>query len=339
MNEPTSLPPDPLERLLVEHLDREASRLDAGSVLSRIRSTMAVESLPAPVSPAPAPAAPVSRSYRWLRWIGGLATAACLFLAGGFFWNTDQPLKASSPQALLQEAQKTLHQPVYRCYLVEVQRKTDLTDDSNPFVSFSRQTRLWTRGDRFWIESSFPKAPNIRNYWGRDEQGTTWMTFGPREGVLFQPSETPRWLQVYGDLCSMQPDRLLAEVLRDFDLDREAAPDGSASHTIKATLKPGRWHPALKEAVLELDAETKALRRVTLRRVPVEGVNLTTTYTLLETKNQDEVEYPLDGREGKREFYTADYKPERRQQLLVPLFGQRASEWMRPPVKLPLKKP
>lgn len=327
MNDPATYPPDAVDQLLADHLDRQGKQVDVELMLQRIRATHAAES----------PAMPSRRSVRWARWALGVAVAASLLVAVSFFWPSEQPLRAS-PQALLHETQKTLQQPVYRCYLVEVQRESNLADESNPFVSQAKQMRLWTRGDRFWIETSFPKMPNVRHYWGRDEQGTIWMTFGPREGVLIEASETPRWLTVYSDLCSMQPDRLIAEVLRDFELHREDGPAGSPVHIIKADLKPGRWHPGLKGAILELDAETKVLRRVVLQRMAGEGVNLTTTYTLVETKNQDEIQYPLDGREGKREFYTASYKPDQRQRLLFPLFGQRASEWMRPMSKFPMKK-
>jgi len=330
MNDNGTPIPDSLDRLLNAHHEREAERYDAAALIERIRATRAAQTPPAPVVPR-------TRSSRWTWAIGFTTIAACLVVAGMFFWKTDEPLRAS-PQALLQETQKTFHQPVYRCYLVEVQREVNLTDESNPFVSQAKQTRLWTRGDRFWMETTFPAFPRMKNYWGRDEQGTIWMTFGPREGILLTQAETPHWLSVYSDLCSMQPDKLLSDVLRDFDLQREDSPTDSSIQIIRANLKPGRFPAAVRSAVLEIDTETKVLRRLVLQR-PAGGPgfqapSMTTTYTLLETKNQDEIEYPLDGREGKREFYTANYKPELRQKFVFPLFGQRAVEWM----KLPMKK-
>jgi hypothetical protein len=332
MNDPGKLElddtePDAMERLLARHLDRQSQRIDVRSLEQRIRLTLAAERLPAPVMDD----AKKGRRPRWLgwaAWAGGCALSACLVLIVVMFWHSEQPVAAASPQALLQQTQQTFLQPVYRCYLIEVQRETDLTDESNPMVGPARQSRLWTRGDRFWIETTFPNQPSRRSYWGRNERGTFWIVNGSKEGVLLQPAETPRWLTVYSDLCSMQPDRLIIEVLRDFDLRREDAPAGSSMHIIKAELKPGRWHPALKSAVLELDAETKVLRRVALRRV-INDTTLTTTYTLVETKPQDEIQYPLDGQEGKREFYSSEYKPEERRRLLATLFGQRAAEWIK----------
>lgn len=319
MNDTDTKNPDAVERLLAEHLDRQSARIDATPLHERIKATLAAEALPSPVSIH-------RRTLAWARWAGGIAVAACLLVGGIIFWQGDQPLRAS-PQALLQETQKTLLQPIYRCYLVDLQRETNLTDDSNPMVAQSRQTRLWTRGDRFWMETTFPNASTRHHYWGRDEQGTIWMMAGAREGIVFHASETPAWLTMYGDLCSMQPDRLIAEVLRDFDLRREDPPAGSSVHTIKADLKPGRGH-ALKSALLELDAETKVLRRIVLHRETA-GTRLTTTFTLVETKSQDEIEYPLDSMEGKREFFSTDYRPEERKRLLSNIFGPRAHEWIK----------
>jgi hypothetical protein len=320
---------DDIEQLLRDHLTRQAARIDTSILRERIGSTLAAEQPPGrPVSSVPTPVS--QRRHRWLRWLGAFSVAACLLAVGLIYWRSEEPLRAS-PQALLQETQRTFHQPVYRCYQVEVQRETD-PDDINPMVARAKQTRLWTRGDRFWIETTFPNMPNRRHFWGRDEQFTLWMTFGPAEGILLTPAETPRWLSVSADVCSMQPDLLITEFLRDFDLRREETP-GSPVHTIMADLKPGRWHPALKSAILELDGETKVLRRVVLHRTTINGVNLTTTFTLIETKSQNEIQYPLDGKEGQREFYTADYKPEKQKALLAQLCDKRAAEWARPLIK------
>jgi hypothetical protein len=99
---------------------------------------------------------------------------------------------------------------------------------------------------------------------------------------------------------------------------------------IRATRKPGRWAPPLRSAVLELDTETKALRRVVLDRVgPMRSV--TTTYTLVETQTQADDRYRLEGHlVAPYEIYTADNQPQRRQQALMLLFGPRAADWFKP---------
>jgi hypothetical protein len=189
-----------------------------------------------------------------------------------------------------------------------------------------RTTRLWTRGDRFWIESTNPRA---RWAWGRDEDGTIWLAPGPRRGVRIDPDEAPRWLTHACDISELLPEHLLGELLRDFDLVRE---DGQtpATQVIRATRKPGRWAPPLRSAVLELDTETKALRRVVLDRAgPLRAV--TTTYTLAETQTQSDDRYRLEGHlVAPFEIYTADNQPQRRQFALMQIFGPRAADWFKP---------
>ena len=72
------------------------------------------------------------------------------------------------------------------------------------------------------------------------------------------------------------------------------------------------------------------LERVELHRKTAKGIDLTVTFTLEETKNQDEIEYPLDGKEGEREFYTAEHRAGTTIALFGVYFRQRAAGWMRP---------
>jgi hypothetical protein len=312
-----TLPPPPddnLDRLLADHLGRQASRLEVGPLLGRIRTTVRQN----PPNPA--------RESRWRRLAGwALPVAIAAGVAAVLFFPPHaEPLRAS-PQALLQEAQKAHHLPLDRCYLVEFQR-TDDGADENPLAGQFRTTRLWTRGDRFWIESTNPRA---RWAWGRGEDGTIWIAPGPRRGVRVEPDEAPRWLTHMCDISELRPEHLLGELLRDFDLVREDGPT-PATQVIRATRKPGRWAPPLRSAVLELDTETKALRRVVLDRVgPLRSV--TTTYTLVETQTLADDRYRLEGHlVAPFEIYTADNQPQLRRQILGVVFGPRAADWFKP---------
>ena len=306
-----TLPPPPdddLDRLVAEHLARQAERLDVNPLLGRIRAT---------VPPTP------SRPGRWRRLAGwALPVAVAAGVAAVLFFPPHaEPLRAS-PQALLQEAQKAHHLPLDRCYLVEVQR-TDAGPIDPPLANQFRTTRLWTRGDRFWIESTNPRA---RWAWGRDEDGTIWLTPGPRRGVRIEPEEAPPWLVHACTMSELRPEHLLGEILRDFDLVREDGPT-PATQVIRASRKLGRWHP-LRSAILELDTETKALRRVVLDRTgPLRSV--TTTYTLVETQTLSDDRYRLEGHlVAPFEIYTADHQPHRRQPILSLMFGPKA-DWFK----------
>lgn len=299
---------DPLDRLVRDHLRREAARTDTGPLLGRLH---------AEIAPAP-------RRFP-LKWLAASAVAAGLLIAFAAGWQA-RPM-AAGPRTLLREAQEAHRMPLDRCYLVEVQREAD-SDEANPMAANTRTTRLWTRGDRFWIESTSPLA---RWAWGRDEAGNVWLAPGPHRAIRIAPNETPRWLALFCDFCTMQPEKLLDEMLRDFDLTREADPtaDGPAVHRVRAEAKAWQLRP-LRHAELELDAESKVIRRAVLLR-QWNGVTATTTYTLVETRDQDDARYQLEGHlTAPYEVYTAENQPQRRREVLTFLFGPRAADWLKP---------
>ena len=299
-------------------------RLDVGPLLARIRTTA--------VADKPIVRTPWTKRIRQvISW--SVPTAVAIGIAVVAFLPTHpEPLKAS-PQALLQEAQKAHHLPLDRCYLVEMQWTDGQVDDLNPLAALPRTTRLWTRGDRFWIESTNPRA---RWAWGRDEGGSIWVAPGPRRGVRIDPDETPRWLSINSDICELRPERLLGDILRDFNLVRE---DGEtpATQVIRAERKLGRFGPPIRSAILELDTETKVLRRVVLdRQLPMRAN--TTTYTLVETQNQSDDLYRLEGHlVAPYEIFTSENQPQRRGPMLQPVFGPRALDMFKPLPKEGLK--
>lgn len=273
-----NLPPDdPLDAAIRARLDRAAEGIDPRPLFARIVKS----------EPVPKP----RRAAKVLGYLGGVAVAAGLAFVffGGLFYAKPEPATA---EGLVRDAQQAHHQPVDRCYLVEVRRESDLLDESKPVTAQSRTTRLWTRGDRFWIESTNPRE---RWAWGRDERSGLWLAFGavPR-GVRLDPDEVPRSLEQASDLFSMQLETLLVDVRRDFTLTRESLPDSSGL-LISAALKPGRYSPSLRSATLEIDPETKVVRRVVLNRLRNGQPFATVTYTLVETGTQDDAKYQLEG--------------------------------------------
>ena len=300
-------PPDAqdFDALLRDRLDREAERIDPRPLFARIM-----------VPPAPPPPRP------WRRSVGGFAVAAAVggLLVGGLM--SVSPAEASA-RDLVQQAQRTHLQPIDRCYLVEVRPESELFDDAKPAAAASRTTRLWTRGDRFWIESA---DPTRRWAWGRDEQGGMWISFGGlRKGVRVAADETPPWLDRACEVFAMRLDTLLAEVLRDFDLTAE--PGEAGTRVLAAALKPGGWHPALRSARLDIDPETRAVRGLVLHRTRFGRPLATAAYTLVETRPQDDAKYQIAGHlpDG-AEVYTRDHHPGRRAELLARWFGAVAAQ-------------
>ena len=217
-----TLPPDDqLDALLRDQLNRQAEQIDPRPLFHAImaRSTTGGGPGSAAASAPLAPAAPprkigVAHAARFLA--SAAALAACLLL--GLYLAPAWQTHAATAEELVREARVAHRQPLDRCYLVEL-RAWSLLNERAPQREAFRTNRLWTRGDRFWMESANPAA---RWAWGRDDRGGIWIAaFEGRAGIRLDADEVPHSLDAACDVMSMRPDTLLDDVLRDFDLRRE----------------------------------------------------------------------------------------------------------------------
>src|SRR5262249_47606291 len=154
------------------------------------------------------------------------------FLGGHYFWPTH-----ASAEALVREAREVHHLPIDRCYLVQSVPEPGSVLARYPRLAQPRETRLWTRGDRFYLRSTDPERKWI---WGRDEAGRIWFSLGQQKmGARFEPAEVPTEVAIICDVLSMQVETLLDEVLHNFDLEREPSETSgpSATYRIRATPK------------------------------------------------------------------------------------------------------
>lgn len=273
MTDPASNPDDAVEALVRSHLRRQAEAVDPAPVYARLCATLA--------------AAQPRRLRRRLAWAAAAAAAVLLAFLGGRHLG---PVPASA-EALVHQARAAHQLPLDRCYLVEVQRDAPLPGEVVPSAPPPRVIRLWTRGDRIWVESVQPQR---RWAWGRDGAGNVWMAFGGHRGLRFTRDEVPPWLALGCDVFAMRVEILLNDVLRDFDLRRTTA-EVPATQVVTATLKPGHTHPNLRQARIDIDAETKVIRRLVLVRTRLGQPFATITYTLVETRSQDDSQYLLEG--------------------------------------------
>jgi hypothetical protein len=307
-------------------LDRQAVAISPEPVFERLRTALDVDACLTP--PVTLPAARPSfwrrlRLGRKLAWTAAAAAAMLLAFVGG--QHLGPARAAPSPEAVVREARTVHSQPIDRCYLAEHRLFGDTADRHYPLLGQPRINRLWTRGDRFWIESTSGRTDWA---WGRDEAGNVWMALSRHRGVLYEP------LAISCDLYSMRLETLLDTVLRDFDLRPESPPPGAptGSHFIRAELKPGRQPPGLRSVRLEVDPETKVLRQVVLHRVLRDRHSATVTFTLVETRAQDDALYQLEGRlAAPYDIYTRTNQPQRRREMLVRLFGPRFGDLPRVP--------
>jgi hypothetical protein len=185
--------------------------------------------------------------------------------------------------------------------------------------------RLWTRGDRFFIESS---NRQYRWAWGQDDTGAVWLTSGRRRGLRLEAAEVPPGLSRICDTHSMQFERLLSQLLQDFELTWES-PDATTlpqTRVVHAVRKPERSRGSVQEARLEIDAETKVIRRLLVKRWSrtwSTGWRLdTATYTLAGSEAQPDLCYQPEGHlEAPFVIYSREHEPEKRNAILTRLYG------------------
>ena len=261
---------------------------------------------------------PGRRSAWFLRTTSWLAVAASValvvFLLTG---HGDNPVYASASQ-IVEAAIHTHAEPIERVYVVEVKRNP--SDDNG--LNLPRDVKVSTQGDRFWVE-----VDGVRRWaWGRDADGAIWVTVGPRRAVRIESNEAGQPLQYYADIYSLRIESLLNDVLEHFDLKRTATEN--LTHVIIARSRGGRprW---LRSATIEVDVETKAVRRLVVER-EYDGKSSVVTFTLVEARTADESKYGLQGYlEAPFHVYSQDLEPEKRREALVEWFGPHASYWIK----------
>ncbi|HZZ78010.1 MAG TPA: redoxin domain-containing protein [Gemmataceae bacterium] len=293
--------PNEIDALVQAHLTKQAAQVDGAAGLARVQAVMR--------KPA------VSRWRRLLRPIlaGSIAAAIVLAFFGGRYLG---PTSVSARE-LVAEVKRVHNQPLARCYLVEMKRQPESDEGKS-----ARQVRLWTRGDRFWIEMrhSETSPPFV---WGRGDDGTLWAVLDANRGVRAPIDQTPKPLQRLADLYTLNVDTLLDELLRDCTIAEEPS-DGSLTRIVTAEPSTKRMRLWLEKATLEIDVEAKVLRRMVLERNILGGRQATVTFTLIETGPDSDADYRLEGHLAKpMRVYEGKIEPRVKLELVARWFGVR----------------
>lgn len=270
----------PVDRAVRAHLDREAARVDARAMLARVR----------PQTPV------VRRSSRrvWLRIaaIGtGSAIAAGLvlhFVMGGA--GPVEP-KALSAAELIREA-KAAHEaePTDRIYDVKADWDVTPFQKRFPFRPIAKRAKLWTRGDQFYVESTFADGVPVK--WGQERGGRVWILPRPDRVLVYEPDDLAEPLARFCEMMSLRLVRTLADMLEQYDLNREAAGPGDPIRIV-ANLRgtPNSALPRISKVEIELDPRTKVVRKAVLTRTMNGDTLGSIAFDLIETATLDEKRY------------------------------------------------
>jgi hypothetical protein len=280
-------PPEshPVDRLVREHLDAEARTVDGESMLRRVR-----------------PASPTSRTTHERRhrlgWFAsGMAIAASIALAIAIGLPAPKIVTAAE---LLNDAQSVHTRGQDRCYLLTIEIETGAIRmlDLPPIV---RTSKVWTRGDQFYLETTPPNPNQMPLVWGQDATGRVWVAMSPKAGLLFEPDEINEPIATACELMSLRTVTLLSQLLVDFDLSRTDAGKSGEPYRVEAVFKRPTvgLPPKVREVRLELDPRTKEIRKAVLKRnvpAPLGGFHaLTLTFDLIETADLPANVYTLGG--------------------------------------------
>jgi hypothetical protein len=267
-------------------------------------------------------AAPRSGVPRWrtVGWVGAAAVTLASLVIGIVLRDR---AGAANAAHVIQVAEAVHAEPVERVYLVDVVREADATADFVP----PRDTRVATQGDRFYVEM---RRGDRHWFWGRDAAGATWITVGRSQAVIVHDDEQGPTLRHLGELYTLNLETLL-RTFRTFC--RLAHSTGTVgTHVIDVTPRVAFKRGGLRHATIEVDRETKAVRRLVLEREFPHYGRSTVTFTLVDTRPADEVRYgPLGHLEEPAVILDRAMGPGGLRDLLETWFGSQANRWIRVP--------
>lgn len=301
-----------LDALLTEELGNESL-----TALVDLVGQDAASSAQTAVQESPQPSTPRrnrSRKCQAFRWMAAMAVIVLIgFVAGRLEFNV-----AADAAMVVRTAIERHAEPIERVYLVQVER--DMEDATE--VASPREVRVVTQGDRFYVEVHRGER---RWAWGRGADGAVWIAIAPKIGLLIEDDEMGARLQRMSDIYSLNLESLLEDVLRYCRLEHS---ERGGTHVITATpVRP--WRRALRQATIEIDKETKAVRRLVMEReTPQHGIS-TSSFTLVDARLSDESKYSIEGHmEEPFLVLSREMQPQRRRQVLTNWFGESAEHWI-----------
>ena len=211
-------------------------------------------------------------------------------------------------------------EPIERIYVVSV----ELAESSIPDFAPPRDVRIMTQGDRFWVEMSRGEK---RWMWGQDADDAIWMTLGPKRALRIERDERGVPMQYISDIYSLNLETLLDGVLQNFRVSYSA--DSGPTHVMTAT-PPRPSQSRLREMTIDVDKETKVIRKLVIRRsIPQQGES-TVTFTLVDSRVPDETLYRPEGHlSAPFRILSREAKPDKRREMLTSWFGSTADRWIK----------
>jgi len=318
MNTPEAPDDDPLLNAIGEHIKSKEKRLDTRSLAERLLNTSCRRPRRFPDS-----------TRKWSRpglTLGLGATGLAAAVLSAILLSPSSEIRAEST---VREAAARLQLPLERCYMVEVRAMGESEVEA---LAPARTMKIWAADGKFRVEMS---RGNFRCAWGRDPDGTVWLTAHPQRGLRIAPDEQGPGLLWISELYGMRPETIISQILARCRLregTRAGINDPRVIHAEPRALARQAW---LRSATLELDPETKAIRKLSLTRSGnIDGSTTAATFTLIDTRPVDHSRYGLEGNLVEPyQIYDGDFQPGRRREIISRWTGARVDAWLKSPTK------
>jgi hypothetical protein len=306
MSEPRRFTDADIDALVAQHLTSAGAPVDVARNLKAIQRRLVVADA--------LDGQPITKKYTARIWMS--AAAAVLLVGVGLIGYFATSVQASSAAGLLKEVHGRLVD-MNRCYEVETSVPRGVAQ-RYPFLSPGRSIQVWTHGDEFRAQIEHDGKQIL---WGRDLQGTIWVTDGQR-GLYFARDEVPQPLRRLSLVLSLNEKQLTNNFLRGFEMsfDKGQEPD-SQLRTIHAVAKPGSDRTGINDAWIEIDKRTHNLERLELRQRLDGRVYANVVFTLIETSTSTGPSYSLVSNIGPGATILDRQHAEERSELLVELLG------------------
>jgi hypothetical protein len=221
-------------------------------------------------------------SHPWM-WAAS-AIAVCLLLIS----IVPIPNLVASPVDLVQKTLIEYQSPTDRCYSVKVEMESRLRRNKFPRRTHPSDSLLWVRGSSF---VQIFESPGDQLVWGRNTAGSVWFTISGRSAAIFEESEIPQVLQDLCDLRSLEFTSLLESLLEHYDL--EYIHREEKIHIISAHPRPEAGPSKYGTVEIEIDADSRLIRRVEMERLVDNRLIAVVCFTLQETQQRDEAQYDV----------------------------------------------
>ena len=320
MNQPEKPDEDPLLSLLHSHLKQQEQALDVDLLENRIKNRITYIR-----NPNPEPHQQNTGRWRqnWATWTIGIGSFT--LAASVLFLLVFAPSSELRAEQTIRQAEKALRLPVERCYLVEVHLLGGVMSEE---ILPARTLRVWATEDKFRVEMN---RANFRLTWGRDSDGVVWLTANPQRGLRIAPEELGPGLTRMAEIYGLRTETLLSHILSACKLRQEARQGPNYPILIHAQPRAKNRQGWLRGAVIEIDAETKAIRKLTLRRAnrSDDGYSIV-NFTLIETRPVNHGQYCLEGNLTEPfQIYDWDFEPDRRREILSRWTDRRVDAWLK----------